>query len=362
MVIQRLQRDGHEVMPDKDTNSFKVVFSRPDRCPVCNSSMVSVGFSKTRTFVEIHQINTDTGTEAKAEARTVKIRCRRYRCSDKECNTYAYMGDENPLNYYLPKDARISDEVKRLAIREKLSHPEKTVEAISAAYDMTRNTLNKALAELYKQTEEVLRKASYDAKLIWPFSYKGREECCLFGINTQKGTWCVMDIFPQESIIEYVLKYDSDALDATIWNMTSRVFDNIRHVGEYLPITVTEEAHDDFEELIATFMSAEHLRRLNEIKSNCKIDQNQLDALFAELSDAEKGEYDAHLDILNEYILWKRNTVQFDRQYVESAIETIKTMLDYHISARDIIFRFAFTSTLLRDDLMRAGLYRYIIE
>ena len=83
---------------------------------------------------------------------------------------------------------------------------------------------------------------------------------------------------------------------------------------------------------------------------------------FNKLSDAEKGEYDAHLDILNEYILWKRNTVQFDRQYVESAIETIKTMLDYHISARDIIFRFAFTSTLLRDDLMRAGLYRYIIE
>lgn len=356
MVIQRLKENGYDVLPDKDKDSYKVIFDCPDECPKCGSSMNSVGLSQSRYFEEMNG----------KEVHTVSIRYSRYRCSNKQCNTYAYSGSDNPMSAFIPIGARVSDEVKLSAVLEKLRKPEISLEKISTDYHIARNTLRSAITELYDKASKTISTwgNGFGHILVWPVRHNGHTQYCLFGVDGNSHRIGLIDIIALKNITDFLFLYSrTDGMDDTaritnqvIWKITPQICKRIRLDFPELPITVIEEEYDSFESKIGPLICED-----KQEKPKLELDSSQLERWFARLI-GEKGFDNAYYDIYDEYRQWIRNTVEFDRKSIENEIGTIRTMWDYHLSNNEIVLRFIFTNPFLRDNLIRAGLGRYIIE
>lgn len=357
MVIKRLIENGYEVLPDQDENSFQIIFDCPDECPKCGASMNRVGMSQPRYFEEMDG----------SDIRTVSIRYSRYRCSNKLCKAYAFSGLDNPISAFLPVGARVSDEVKLSAVRAKLRNPEISLEKISTDYHIARNTLRDAITELYETTvKKVSIWGGYSHILVWPVTHNGHTRCCLFGINNESDNqqMGLMEIIAPNEIEGFLFWYGRTArrddpsriTNEVIWKITPKICEIIREEFYNLTITVIEEDYDVLKDKIIPlfYEGNEELPKLGSGSS-------QLERWFASLV-SEKGYADAGFDFLIEHSQWIRNSVAFDRNDIATMIDTVRTMWDYHISDHEIVLRFAFTNPLIKDDLKRVGLGRFIIE
>lgn len=364
MVIQHLKENGFEVLPDKDKDSYKIILDCPDECPKCGSSMNSVGLSQSRYFEEMNG----------QDVHTVSIRYSRYRCSNKECRSYAFSGLDNPISAYLPIGARVSNEVKLSAVRDKLRNPETALEKISADYHIARNTLRTAITELYDSVTNTISTwgCGYSHILVWPVRHNGHTRCCLFGIDSKsepenKNASCrigLIDIITAKNITDFLFWFSrtnrkDDVARITneiIWKITPQICERIRVDFPKLPITVVEEDYDVFKDRIIPLICSGKKER-----PKLEKDSSNLERWFAQMV-GEEGFDNASFDISDEYNQWIRNSLEFNREDIVATTDTIRRMWDYHIPDCEIVLRFVFTNPLLKDDLIRAGLGRYIIE
>lgn len=351
MVIQQLKESGYEIFPDKGENAYKVILHHPNKCAQCGASVNSVGFSKARSFIEMYNGN----------PRTVFLRCSRYRCSKKYCNAYAYTGRDNPITLYLDVSGKISLEVKLAAVREKMSNPSLSSEEICEKYKISRSTLQKELSYLYDRAEMVKPRwiADCDHLILWPIVYKGRTRGCLFGIDTSNHKIGLVDIISPDDYVYFFQKYGVMPKDCSsfsgacnvILKMDESIFMALPHKNTAYQITITEEEYDKYERHMATLISLDHLRRLNEMKPGYSDDQNNLEMLLRDIEESEKDEFMWKRFHIEEYARWIRNSVQFDRDYIESILLTMRKMWDDHLSDREILLHFVFTGALLNERL-----------
>ena len=353
MIIEQLKDSGIEVFPDEGENAYKVILDHPIWCTQCGMKVVGVGFSKPRTFIEIHN----------GSPRPVTLRCSRYRCSNKKCNAYAYTGKENPVSLFIDVGEKISLEVKLSAIRAKLSNPGEATGKICEKYCISRSTFQKELRFLYDRVEVEKAKwiDSCDFLVFWPIIYKGRTKGCLFGVDNCHREIGLIDIIPDSEIENFFCNRVYKNNSNVVLKIDFRLFWKFKSQKDPSSMVITEEDYDEFREEIAKNLLPEDMERLDVLKEHGVSDQTKLTFLLRELSE-EKGVDIFGIDNCAYYARWVRNTVEFDRSYVENVMETMKMMWDNHLSDREILLHFIFTGTLLKEQFKQTGFGCYIPE
>lgn len=356
MIIDDLKQRGYNVVQDSDKDSYKILLARPEKCSKCGFKMVSVGMTKPRRVVDWDGEN----------AFEITLRHSRYRCANRSCQAYAYKGRSNPMHGILEQSAKISDELKRNAVRMKICNPAISMEEISKDYGITRNTLRNAMKDLFRKAKSkiMMRPLDCERLIFYPITHNEHKYCLLFGVNSEMGICELFDIVEAKNIISFLKQSirliksrdEKRYLKRVIWGYDLDVLLEVQSAFDEAPTILLEQ---EYERLEKSLLRRHGLfaERLREIKAK-SMNQSEFEQRCMRYLPQPDADY-----IKRVGIYWRShcNEYEINRMVFFDLLQQILDMLTHNVPVDEIVIRLAFMRKYYREQLEEHGFGEYII-
>lgn len=351
-IIDDIKNKGITVEKGTREGVYDILLSRPSKC-VCGGHATKIGQQAPRTVLDLEGSDTLTYRH---------LTYTRYRCN--KCRQYLLSPDMAVLESIAPKKKLCTDAATVFLIRQLLANPDCNYMVIAKKYSISAGVLCNAFRQFY---EEIYRKLSAilpcNQFILYPYTHRRKKMICVFGTD-DKGRIGIIDIIQKE-----------DAKDFLIWISRARTLDiggivcsfdflGADELDLYSHTAILNSDLDKYAKFIAERMGDSFVAKIHAV-ANIAIPEEyekQLDKLCGTISHKHRSRCDMFADDVKDYAYWYRNRAVYDADYIQSAIELIKTLKTRKYTDEQIVLCAMFSSPMHRDALLNTEYAKYIID